>query len=69
VVAALTGICLQLAVLPVWLLPADPAFGWLLVPMALVSTPFWSLIHEAIHATLLRERTWNDRFGRILAIG
>lgn len=69
VMAALAGLCLQLAVLPLWLLPADPAFGWLLVPMALLSTPFWSLIHEAIHGTLLRERTWNDRFGRILAIG
>jgi fatty acid desaturase len=69
VVAALAGLSVQLAVLPLWLLPADPAFGWLLVPMALVSTPFWSLIHEAIHGTLLRERIWNDRFGRILAIG
>jgi fatty acid desaturase len=69
VAAALTGLCLQLAALPLWLLPADPAWGWLLVPMALLTTPFWSLIHEAIHGTLLRERTWNDRFGRILAIG
>jgi fatty acid desaturase len=69
VAAALAGLGLQLAVLPLWLLPADPAFGWLLVPMALLSTSFWSLIHEAIHGTLLRERIWNDRFGRILAIG
>jgi fatty acid desaturase len=69
VAAALAGLCLQLAVLPLWLLPASPAFGWLLAPMALLTTPFWSLIHEAIHGTLLRERMWNDRFGRLLAIG
>lgn len=69
VAATLAGLCLQLAVLPLWLLPADPAWGWLLVPIALLTTPFWSLIHEAIHGTLLRERKWNDRLGRILAIG
>ena len=69
VAAALAGLCVQLAVLPLWLLPADPAWVWLLVPMALLTTPFWSLIHEAIHGVLLRERVWNDRFGRTLAIG
>jgi fatty acid desaturase len=69
VAIALAGLGLQLAVLPLWLLPADSGWGWLLVPMALLTTPFWSLIHEAIHGTLLRERIWNDRFGRILAIG
>jgi fatty acid desaturase len=67
--AALAGLCLQLAVLPCYLLPADPAWGWLLVPLALLTTPFWSLIHEAIHGALLRNRTWNERIGRILAIG
>ena len=69
VAAALAGLCLQLAVLPLTPLPADPAWGWLLVPLVLLSTPLWSLIHEAIHGTLLRKRTWNDRFGRTLAIG
>lgn len=69
IATALAGLGLQLAVLPLALLPADPAWGWLLVPLVLLSTPLWSLIHEAIHATLLRQRTWNDRFGRILAVG
>lgn len=69
IAAALAGLCLQLAVLPVVLLPVDAAWGWLLAPLVLLSTPLWSLIHEAIHATLLRERTWNDRVGRMLAVG
>lgn len=67
--AALGGLCLQLAVLPSFLLSMDPAWGWLLVPMALLTTPFWSLIHESIHGSLLRNRNWNDRIGRVLAIG
>ncbi|CQD19022.1 Fatty acid desaturase [Mycobacterium lentiflavum] len=69
VVATLAGLVLQLVVLPLWMLPADAAFGWLLVPIALLSMPFWSLIHEAIHGTLIGHRPWNDRFGRVLAIG
>ncbi|SOX55375.1 hypothetical protein MAAFP003_4067 [Mycobacterium ahvazicum] len=69
VAVALAGLCLQLLVLPLWLLPADPGFGWLLAPIALLSMPFWSLIHEAIHGTLMRQRKWNDGCGRVLAIG
>lgn len=68
-VAALAGLFLQLAVIPLWLLPANPAWGWLLVAMVPLTTPFWSLIHEAIHGSLRRERVWNDRLGRLLAIG
>ncbi|GAA0927640.1 fatty acid desaturase family protein [Virgisporangium aurantiacum] len=63
------ALLLQLAVVPLWLLPAGSAWGWLLVPLALLSTPHWSLIHEAIHGTLLRDRRWNDRCGRPLAVG
>ncbi|WP_306356943.1 MULTISPECIES: fatty acid desaturase [unclassified Nocardia] len=58
----------QLVVLPLVLLPHDPAWGWtLLVPM-LLTTPFWSLIHEAVHGTLLERRARNDGCGRALAV-
>ncbi|MFF7019603.1 fatty acid desaturase [Streptomyces klenkii] len=61
------GLC-QLVALPLWLLPADPAWGWVLVPLALTATPLWSLVHEGIHGTLLADRPWNDRCGRALAV-
>ncbi|MEV0570140.1 fatty acid desaturase [Dactylosporangium sp. NPDC050588] len=67
--AAAGTLVLQLLILPVWLLPADPRWGWLLVPLALTTVPLWSLIHEGIHGTLLRDRTWNDRLARVLATG
>lgn len=69
VAAALAGVCLQLVVMPLWLLPADPAWGWLLLAMAALTTPYWSLVHEAIHGSLHRDRVCNDRLGRLLAIG
>ncbi|GAA2638126.1 hypothetical protein GCM10010399_84260 [Dactylosporangium fulvum] len=69
VVAALGTLVLQLLVLPLVLLPIDMHWGWLLLPLALTTVPLWSLVHEAIHGTLLRDRPWNDRLGRLLAIG
>jgi fatty acid desaturase len=57
-----------LLLLPLWLLPRDGAWGWLLVPLVLVTTPFWSLIHEAIHGTLVSRRSHNDRSGRVLSV-
>ena len=39
----------QFVLLPLWLLPLAPAWGWTLLPLALLTNPFWSLIHEAIH--------------------
>ncbi|WP_432992709.1 fatty acid desaturase family protein [Dactylosporangium sp. CA-233914] len=67
--AAFAVLLLQLFALPLLLLPLDPRWAWLLVPAALTTVPLWSLIHEAIHGTLLRERGWNDRLGRALAVG
>jgi fatty acid desaturase len=58
----------QLFVVPLWLIPANPAWGWLLLTVPLMTTPFWSLVHEAIHGTLLASRTRSDRCGRVLAI-
>lgn len=67
--ATAVTLILQLLILPVWLLPADPRWGWLLVPLVLTTLPLWSLIHEGIHGTLLRDRPWNDRLARVLATG
>jgi fatty acid desaturase len=59
---------LQLFVLPLWLLPMDAAWGWLLVTMPLMTTPFWSLIHETIHGTMHPDRARNDHYGRVLSV-
>ncbi len=59
---------LLLFVVPAWLLPASPWWGLLLVPVALATNTMWSLIHEAIHGHLFRERRWNDRAGRLLCV-
>ncbi|MEU3012068.1 fatty acid desaturase [Nocardia asteroides] len=67
VALAVTAGVSQLFVVPL-LLARDPAWGWLLVPLTLTTTPFWSLIHEAIHGSLLRDRTHNDRTGRALTV-
>ncbi|WP_433375542.1 fatty acid desaturase family protein [Actinoplanes sp. CA-142083] len=64
VAGALGSLSLQLFVIPLTPLP-----GWLLVPLALTSTHLWSILHESIHGSLLRDRTWNDRLGRALAVG
>lgn len=68
VTAAVLAALTQLVLLPVVLLPADPAWAWLLVPLALLTTPLWSVLHEAIHGGLLPDRRWNDRCGRLLAV-
>jgi fatty acid desaturase len=64
VAGALGSLILQLFVIPLAMLP-----GWLLVPLVLTSTPLWSILHESVHGSLLRDRTWNDRLGRALALG
>jgi fatty acid desaturase len=58
----------QFMVLPLWLLPANGLWGWLLLPLALMSNPFWSLIHEAIHDLFNANRSVNGLVGRLLAI-
>jgi len=58
----------QFFVLPLWLLPRDPRWGWLLLPIALLTNPFWSLIHEAIHDLLHSNKSVNLFIGRLLAV-
>jgi len=64
VAGALGSLLLQLYVIPLAHLP-----GWLLIPLVLTSTHLWSILHESIHGSLLRDRAWNDRLGRALAAG
>jgi len=46
------------------------AGGWklLLVPVALLTTTYWSAVHEGIHGHLHRDRAINDRLGRGLGV-
>ncbi|MFR9773513.1 fatty acid desaturase family protein [Nocardia sp. SC052] len=57
----------QLFGLPL-LIPGDPAWGWALLPLLLLTTTFWSVIHEAVHGNLHHWRSRNDRYGRVLAV-
>jgi len=55
-------------ILPLWLLPADPDWGWLLLVPVLLSNAWWALIHEAIHGVLFPSRGVNRLVGRTQAI-
>lgn len=59
---------LQLLILPLALLPANPAWGWLLLLPVLLSNTAWALIHEAIHGVLLPHKAANRAAGRTLAV-
>lgn len=59
---------LQLFILPVWLLPLDPAWGWLLLLPVLLTNTWWSLIHDAIHGSLSPDKAANRRLGRLQCI-
>jgi fatty acid desaturase len=56
----------QFFVLPLWLLPGNSLWAWTLVPVALLTNPYWSLIHEAIHDLFHPRRGVNAFFGRLL---
>ena len=43
-------------------------WAWTLLPLALLTNPFWSLIHEAIHDLFHPNKPVNAFFGRFLAI-
>lgn len=55
---------LQLFVMPLWLLPLDPAWGWLLLLPVLLTNTWWALIHEAIHGGLTGNKAANRAWGR-----
>lgn len=58
----------QFFILPLSLLPRDRSWAWTLVPLALLTNPFWSLIHEAIHDLFHPARPVNGAAGRALSI-
>jgi len=58
----------QFVVLPWCLLPVERNWTWALLPLALLTNPFWSLIHEAIHDLFHPNRRVNALTGRLLAI-
>ena len=58
----------QFAILPLWFLPVALSWAWVLVPLALLTNPFWSLIHESIHDLFHSNKAVNGFFGRLLAI-
>lgn len=66
VFACLAG--LQLVLLPAWLLPLDPAWGWALLLPVLLSNGWWAFIHEAIHGMGFQDRQANRRLGRFQGI-
>lgn len=58
----------QFFILPMWLLPRSPSWGWIVLPLALLNNPYWSLLHEAIHDLFHPARSINALFGRALSI-
>jgi fatty acid desaturase len=58
----------QFLLLPWLLLPSSLAWAWTLLPLALLTNPYWSLIHEAIHDLFHPSRSVNAFFGRFLSI-
>jgi fatty acid desaturase len=62
--AATTGALLGVPVL----LQSDARYGWLLLPVALLTNFFWALHHEAIHGSLHPSRRINLLAGRLMAI-
>jgi fatty acid desaturase len=58
----------QFFILPLWLLPAHRAWALTLLPLALLTNPFWSLIHEAIHDLFHSDRAVNACAGRLLGM-
>jgi fatty acid desaturase len=67
--AVMAGLTLGgMIVLPLWLLPLDALWGWMLVPVALLTNFFWALHHEAIHGGFHDDRQRNLRAGRLMAV-
>ena len=66
---ALAVMVLQLVVVPLSLLPQSPVTAIVAVVLLSLTTPVnRALLHEAIHGRLARQRNWNDRLGRGLAV-
>ncbi|HEV2110104.1 MAG TPA: fatty acid desaturase, partial [Gammaproteobacteria bacterium] len=70
--ALLVSAFLLVGIWTLWLsplvLPHWPLAAWSLLPVVLLTTSWWSLIHEAIHGLLFTRRPLNDAAGRLLCI-
>ncbi len=58
----------QCFLLPLALLPKSAWWALALLPLAALSNPFWSLVHEAIHEMFHPSRRVNRAAGRLLAL-
>ena len=58
----------QLFILPIYLLPKESRWEYLVIPLAFTITPLWALLHEAIHGVFNSSSRLNRVFGRTLAI-
>ncbi|RTL52273.1 MAG: fatty acid desaturase [Rhodocyclaceae bacterium] len=58
----------QLLVLPLWLLPTNAAWGWLLLPSVLLTNSWWAFIHDGVHGTLFPGKAFNRLAGRVNAV-
>ena len=58
----------QFVFLPLLLLPRSLGWAWTLLPLALLTNPYWSVIHETIHDLFHPNRNINAFFGRLLSI-
>jgi fatty acid desaturase len=59
---------LQFFILPLLLLPMSLWWALLLLPLAALNNPFWSLVHEAIHDMFHPSRRLNRVVGRVLSL-
>jgi fatty acid desaturase len=66
--AVVAATLVALFALPLWLLAYGTAWGWMLLPLALLTNTIWAVAHEAMHGHLVRDRRINHRVGRLLAI-
>lgn len=58
----------QFWVLPTWLLPMDPHWGYTLIPITLLSNTYWALLHDTFHGSFHPSTRANVATGRTLAI-
>jgi fatty acid desaturase len=58
----------QFFVLPVVLFRSQLRWAWVLIPIALLNNPYWSLLHECIHDLFYPDSRINMLFGRALSI-
>lgn len=59
---------LVLFALPVWLLRASPWWALAMLPLVLLSSAHWGLIHEGIHKNLQADAGRNEHLARLLAV-